>query len=130
MAKESNLIFPQEIVLWYVLPTIRKEFALEMIKQGLSQKEVSSMLKISTATVSHYKKNQRANEIDLGKEIKEEIKNSVQRIVNNKSTLFNEIIKIESLIRSSGTFCQIHKSKCKIDQEGCKECKKTYLGIK
>ena len=40
----KKLIFPQEIEVWYVLPAIRKQLALELIKQGLTQSQVSKLL--------------------------------------------------------------------------------------
>jgi predicted transcriptional regulator len=122
---KDKLIFPHEIDLWYILPTIRKEFALELMEQKISQKRIALMLGITEASVSHYKKEQRANEVDLGKELKNEIRNSVKMIIDNKSTMFNEIMRIDSLVKSSGLLCKIHKQKCKNLGE-CSECKKLY----
>jgi len=121
----DKFIFPQEIDMWYILPAIRKEFAVEMIKQGVSQKDISKQLGLTEASISHYKKEKRANEIDLGSEIKQEIANAVKRIISKKSTMFNEIIKIDSLIKSKGILCKIHREKCSNIGE-CSECKKLY----
>jgi predicted transcriptional regulator len=47
---------PCELIVWYVIPTIRAELAKEMIKLGLSQKEVSERLGITQSAVSQYVK--------------------------------------------------------------------------
>ncbi len=32
---------PCEVIVWYVIPTIRAELAKELVKMGMSQKEIS-----------------------------------------------------------------------------------------
>jgi uncharacterized protein len=45
---------PCEEVIWDVLPSIRAAVAAELVKRGLSQKEVSKMLGITPPAVSQY----------------------------------------------------------------------------
>jgi len=40
--------------MWYVLPQIRAELARELVKKGLSQKEVAEKLGLTPAAVSQY----------------------------------------------------------------------------
>ncbi|HUI40108.1 MAG TPA: helix-turn-helix domain-containing protein [Methanothrix sp.] len=46
--------FPCEIIVWDVLPSIRAAIAKELVKRGISQKEVSQMLGITPPAVSQY----------------------------------------------------------------------------
>lgn len=50
---------PCELIVWYVLPTIRYELTKELLRLGLSQKEVSESLGITQAAVSQYVKEKR-----------------------------------------------------------------------
>ena len=46
---------PCEIATWYVLPVIRKELAMLLVKNhGISQKETASLLGVTDAAVSQY----------------------------------------------------------------------------
>ena len=43
-----------EIVVWYVIPTIRSELAKELLNLGMKQKEISELLDITQPAVSQY----------------------------------------------------------------------------
>ena len=58
---------PCELIVWYVIPTIRAELAKELIKLGLSQKEVSERLGITQSAVSQYVKDKRGKGIPVNK---------------------------------------------------------------
>ncbi len=45
---------PCEEIVWDVLPSIRAAIAEELIKRGISQKDVSRMLGITPPAVSQY----------------------------------------------------------------------------
>lgn len=104
----KKLIFPQEIEVWYVLPAIRKQLALELIKQGLTQSQVSKLLDCSRASINQYTKQQRGHEI-LNQKIKSEVENSSSLIIKNKSTVFQEIMRVNQLVKNTGLLCQLHK---------------------
>ena len=62
---------PCEIATWYILPVIRKELAILLVKNhGMSQKKTASMLGVTDAAISQYlsKKRGKANfyKIDEG----------------------------------------------------------------
>jgi predicted transcriptional regulator len=126
MVLKKKFVFPQEIDLWYILPTIRKEFAIEMMKKDISQKEIAKKLDLTEAAISYYKKEKRASEVIFNNKIKNEIRKSVEKLITNKSNVSNEIIRIDSLLKKEDIFCKIHKSKCSFIA-GCKECRKSYL---
>ena len=50
----------QELEVWYILPAIRKAFAIEMIRQGIPQKRIAVLLGVTSAAISQYKNDKRA----------------------------------------------------------------------
>ncbi|MBS3138231.1 hypothetical protein J4207_00835 [Candidatus Woesearchaeota archaeon] len=105
----NKLLFPQEIEVWYVLPAIRKAFAIEMIKTGTPQKKIAQLMGITEAAISQYKSDKRAH-IPLTDEIRKEVEKSVKNITTPEQ-MFSEMMKIEQHMKESGFFCQIHRSK-------------------
>ena len=43
---------PQEIEVWYLIPAIRAELAKELLKEGINQTKIASILNITNAAVS------------------------------------------------------------------------------
>ncbi len=74
----QKLFFPQEIEVWYVLPLIRKRLAIELISNGLSQKEVASLMHLTEAAISQYKKEKRGNEDFFDSNFNKELNSSVK----------------------------------------------------
>ena len=106
---KQKLLFPQEIEVWYILPAIRKAFAIEMIKAGIPQKKIANLMGITEAAISQYKSDKRAH-ISLTEEIYGQIQSNITKI-STPEQMFAEMMKIEQQIKSSGLFCKIHKEK-------------------
>ncbi|HWQ20933.1 MAG TPA: helix-turn-helix domain-containing protein [Methanotrichaceae archaeon] len=64
---------PCEEVVWDVLPSIRAAIAEELVKRGLSQKEVSKLLGITPPAVSQYVSKKRGYNIVFKDEVRDEI---------------------------------------------------------
>lgn len=111
---------PQEIEASYVIPALRKQLAVELSIKN-SQKEVSKMLGISDAAVCQYVKAKRAKaNINFDRATLKKIRDSAEKIRENKSCTIKEINSLCSFIRKTKCLCRIHKSiediKCR---EGC-----------
>ena len=121
---QKQMLQPQEIEVFYIIPTIRSHLAKYMKKQGKTQKEISQLLQIRESTVSHYINEKRAFKVEFNENIEEEIKLSALRI-NNKWTLLSETQRLLGVIRRTDMLCQIHKKfadvpeGCNIQQIGC-----------
>jgi len=72
---------PCEIIVWNVLPSIRAALVEELVKSGISQKEVSKMLGITPAAVSQYVSKKRGHKIDFKDDVKDEIKRLASDII-------------------------------------------------
>lgn len=125
--KPQSLIQPQEIEMFYIMPTIRKEFALEMKKLGLKQNKIADLLHIKKATVSHYVNNKRASKVEFSKEIKTEIASSAHKITDTIS-LIRETQSIVRKIRKSCELCRIHKQLAPIPDECEPEHVQCFVG--
>ena len=112
---------PQQVELWYVIPSVRKEFAKLMVKKGLSQKETAAKLGVTESAVSQYLKEKRAKEtIAFDKETKTEMEKSVGRILKGGG-LIREIERICKLCRKNRFICRVSK-KLGYAPRGCREC--------
>jgi len=112
-------LMPQEIEVRYILPALRKEFALALSEEGLKQTEIAEQLNITPAAISQYLKQKRGT-TSFPKNIEKEINKSTKLILKNKSTTHKEIYKISDKIKHTSTICEIHRmhdevpNKCKI----------------
>lgn len=116
---------PQEIEVWYILPSLRREFAIQMQKQGLKQKDIAKLLGITGSAVSQYLKSKRAKDIDLGKNVKEEIGKCVESLIKDKTCIVKELQKCCDLVKKEGILCKIHAKEAVVDDK-CKACMDMY----
>jgi len=115
------MIYPQEIEVWYVLPAIRKEISKELLKQGLTQKEIALKLGLTESAISQYLKEKRANSIEFDKEIKKSIETAAKRIIKNNHSM-KEIERIIHKMRKNRVLCEIHHKYDKNLPEHCDIC--------
>ena len=107
---------PQEIEVWYIIPAIRREFSKILTKKyKLTLEKAGEILGVSKAAVSQYLNKKRAGLVKIPAEIKKEMENSAELMINDNKTAVREIIRILSLIK---------KIKC-----ACGVCKKYNKGI-
>lgn len=111
---------PQELEVWYIIPAIRREFAKVMLDKGLSQKKIAETLGVTEAAVSQYMKSKRAADVEFKESVTEEIKNSVDKIVQG-GNMVKETQKICDLCKADLTLCELHR-KHGLSDENCKVC--------
>lgn len=75
---------PCEQIVWDVLPSIRAALAEELIKRGISQKEVSKMLGITPPAVSQYVSKKRGYNIVFREDIREAIVRLAEDLIDQK----------------------------------------------
>ena len=94
---------PCEIIVWQVLPVIRKEFAKNLIKNhGFTQKKTAERLGVTEAAVSRYISGKRGTSEIIDGETLKEITKSVNRLVEgNGVTVIEEMCRICSILKSS-----------------------------
>lgn len=119
---------PQEIELWYVIPSIRKALVEEMKKHGLKQKEIAPLLGITEPAVSQYMKDKRASccydafkKSLLGDELRKAADNIIAAGKSDPSVAVREINRLCKFIRDNKIICDIHR-KQNPDAKGCNIC--------
>lgn len=102
------LLHPQEIETFYILPTLRRYFAICLKEQGMKQKDIAELFGITTASISQYSSNKRAHQIDFDEKTLEEIKISALKIKDRLSYL-KETQHILTFLRNTNVICEVHK---------------------
>ncbi|MBS3170744.1 hypothetical protein J4223_03100 [Candidatus Woesearchaeota archaeon] len=115
----NKIFLPQEIEVFYIIPTIRKYIAIHLKKQGLKQKDIADIMMIDTSAISQYSSTKRGNKIKLNSKIQKEIKESC-KFIKDPLSYIKETQKILRYIREN-FLCDIHKQISKVPKE-CKSC--------
>ncbi|MDR3223493.1 MAG: transcriptional regulator [Methanobrevibacter sp.] len=116
---------PCELVVWYVIPTVRSILAKELFNLGMKQTEISNLLDITQPAVSQYLSDKRGGrEIELTDEIKKMIKELSYKLsegLASKRDIVAEVCEICRKTRTEDILCQLHKSKDTIPHD-CNQC--------
>ncbi|MDI6898011.1 transcriptional regulator [Methanocella conradii] len=114
---------PCELVVWYVIPAIRAELAKELVKLGLSQKEVSERLGITQSAVSQYVKEKRGKGIAMNRQVRKAIRNLAREMANGdkKRDVIPGICSVCSIVKATGSLCDLHRQE-DAGLEGCEMC--------
>lgn len=98
---------PCEIIVWNVVPIIRKEFAKDLIENhGLSQRETAEKLGVTEAAVSRYVSGKRGALEITDDGILKEIKKSAKRIAKEDGSI---------VIEETCRVCRVLKSREFVD---------------
>jgi len=104
----NRLLQPQEVEVFYIIPSIKREVARCMKGKGMKQNKIAGLLEINEATVSQYLNNKRGSKIKFDEETLSEISKSSE-LIEGKISYLRESQKLMKLIRRNGTLCRIHK---------------------
>lgn len=89
---------PCEIIVWDVLPCIRRELAKNMEELGLNETKIADKIGVTVAAVSQYLSNKRGIATSFDGDIQKEIKKSAKKIIDGEDAV-KEICRICSLIK-------------------------------
>jgi len=99
---------PCEQIVWDVLPSIRAAIAEELVKRGISQKEVSRMLGITPPAVSQYVSKKRGYNIEFREDIRQAIGGLAGDLIEGRvkgSELVKKICGICRMLQDDETAC-------------------------
>ncbi|BDZ71212.1 transcriptional regulator [Methanobacterium petrolearium] len=120
---------PCEIVVWYVIPTIRSELAKELMDLGMKQKEISELLDITQPAVSQYISDKRGHGIKFNDETQQLIKEFAKGLVEDKYTqrdIIPHFCEICRKVKNDEMLCQLHQEKGKMPAD-CDACMSSHL---
>lgn len=112
----QTLLQPQEIEVFYIIPTLRKQLAIAMKELGMKQNKIANLLSIEPATVSQYINDKRGNKIHFEESTLTEITISASKI-KDRLSLLREMQRLLRIIKESKEICKIHKSLSGIPEE-------------
>ncbi|HLD12509.1 MAG TPA: transcriptional regulator [Candidatus Nanoarchaeia archaeon] len=117
----QSLMQPQEVEVFYIIPTIRKSLAQALKHQGMPQKNIAELLSIQASTVSQYLNNKRAHTITFPAYLEREIRQAATTI-KTPTDVIRIIQTIIQHIKTSKTICDIHRQVSKNLPKGCDAC--------
>lgn len=115
-----QIIQPQEVEVFYILPAIRGGMAAALKKQGMKQKDIAALLCVQESTVSQYLSSKRAAGVKFNDHIDKEIAAAVKKI-KTKEDLIRETQRILEMSRDKDVLCKVHKAVADVP-EGCDVC--------
>ena len=115
-----QIIQPQEVEVFYILPAIRSRMAAALKQQGVRQKDIAGLLCVQESTISQYLSSKRAADVKFNDRINKEIHAAAKRI-KTKEDLIRETQSILEIVRSEKVICDVHKSVADLP-EGCDVC--------
>ncbi len=107
---------PCEIVVWYVLPMIRREVSKELVHtHGMTQAEVARRFGVTDAAISQYLKKKRGgntaiNDSPLYPEFEAEVRESAARIAEDRSDFSVEMCRLCCVVKQTGLLAQIYQA--------------------
>ena len=120
----NQMVLPQEIETFYIIPSLRRQFAMEMKGLSMKQKDIASILGIQSAAISQYASAKRGHKVAFPESIQQEIKHSAPRI-KDRISYVREMQRLLYIIRLSGSLCEVHKqlsdvpNQCELQAAGC-----------
>lgn len=114
-------LYPQEIEVFYLIPTIRRELAVQFKKQQIRQRKIAELLGVTEAAISQYINKKRASEVELGNEVRKEIEKAAGKI-SNPIEAIGEVQRILQYIKKTRLICKYHHKFMKGIPKDCSVC--------
>jgi predicted transcriptional regulator len=115
---------PCEIIVWYVIPSIRSELAKELLKLGMKQKGISALLDITQPAVSQYISDKRGHGIKFDEKTQNMIQIFARELMEQRLEQVDIIRRMCGIcqnIKAEEIVCGLHKEKDKISVS-CNAC--------
>ena len=122
-----HMKIPCELIVWYVLPSIRRELARELVdKHHLSQAEVARRFGVTDAAISQYLKAKRGTSKEIensGKyeDFKKEVEAAANRMMNG-SDIVTETCRICEMVKKSGMLVKVYETHTGVRAPQCVSC--------
>ena len=115
---------PCEIVVWYVIPSIRSELAKELLNLGMKQKQISELLDITQPAVSQYISDKRGHGIKFDDHTQDMIRMFAKDLMEQnlgQGDIIRRMCDICKNVKAEEIICQLHKEKDNIPGS-CNAC--------
>jgi predicted transcriptional regulator len=116
------MAFPCESVVYRALPAIKSALAQALVKEGMTQVQVSKVLGTTEATISHYMKGERGSSVVLGQHVQEAIDTLAEKISAGS-------LSDQQITKGVCGICQMVRDSCAVcgaeTTEDCSHCAHT-----
>jgi predicted transcriptional regulator len=126
---------PCEIIIIDILPIIRKELAIELVKMhGISKARVARMFQVSGTAISQYIHGTRGNSAMIEDTpqygvLLQEIYTSAEKIAGRKSNVMEELCHLCDFVKGIGIVNHVYmKDLGEVPVIKCVECPRTNIG--
>lgn len=117
----KKLIQPQEVIVWFILPAIRREITNALIyTYSIPQKEIAKRFGLTEPAISQYKKGVRGD-IEFEPKVIERVNEAARKIAEEEASAPREVQRVLKFIEKNGYLCKFHK-KFGVVHEGCNIC--------
>ena len=113
---------PQEVQVWFILPALRRQLAIGLKKEGMTQREIASKLNITESAISQYFRKKRGEEIRFSEDMFSEIAGSADAIAHRKVDVKTEIQRLMKKISETRFICTV----CNEFTDSEKDCEICY----
>ncbi len=103
------MILPQELEVFYVIPAIRRELAVNLLRMGLKQRQIAGIFGVTEACVSNYFKSKRASKVVFNDKQKKLLSDYAVKLKSNNDCFINVIHNLCNVFRQDRSLCQLHK---------------------
>ncbi|MCQ2078512.1 MAG: transcriptional regulator [archaeon] len=116
---------PCEIVVWYVLPTIRREIAKELVETyHMRQADVGRVFGVTDAAISQYLKKKRGGSSLIEDSVHYpkflgEVKQSARLVHDGESNMSIEMCRLCKFIKTVGLLADIYSDSTGMDAPQC-----------
>jgi predicted transcriptional regulator len=118
--RQRKFVLPQAIELYYLIPFLRKQLAIALMKKGLKQKEVAGLLSLTPSAISQYLSGKRAaNKVEaLASAIEKGAEKIKSKVGKDKDYAHKELLRLIKIAEKKGIMCELCKAHNKIN---CKD---------
>lgn len=119
-----DMIMPQEMDVWYLIPAVRKELSRILVEEhNLKQKEVAALLGITNSAVSQYLKAKRGADLSFSEKEVQVIRTYATKMNSDPKNVLQYMVELSAVLKKSGSLCALHKSLDGSVPENCSVCK-------
>lgn len=113
------MAFPCQTVAREALPAIKAALARALVKEGMTQVDVSKLLGTTEATISHYMKGERGTAVVLGDHIVDDINQVAHKIVKGSLTAKQTSQELCDICQKVRTTCAVCGAETTQDCDHC-----------
>jgi predicted transcriptional regulator len=113
------MAFPCQTVAREALPAIKAALARALVKEGMTQVEISKFLGTTEATISHYMKGERGSQVVLGQHVTDEIEQVAHKIATGALTEKQTTQELCGICQRVRTTCAVCGAETTEDCDHC-----------